>query len=212
MRQHLAGTCPRVPNVTWNVQDRRQRNDSLVGIDGSRGLFADLAAGNVPSLTLIAPNQCDDQHGRNASASGEDADKFCAFAPGLDLNGGFTVGDQQALNPGLIQQGDLTIQRIVEAIKASQVWEEGHNAIVIVWDENDYSDLLNSTNGVFPPQNQNDVVLTVELNKSELGVKSSTPYTSFSLLKSVEAGFGLPCLNRACDAGVAVISDPFASH
>lgn len=69
----------------------------------------------------------------------------------------------------------------------SQVWEEDHNAIVIVWDENDYSGLLNSTNGVFPP-NQNDVVLTVELNKGELDVKSSTPYTSFSLLKSLGRG------------------------
>jgi hypothetical protein len=53
------------------------------------------------------------------------------------------------------------------------------------------------------------VALTVELNCGDHGVKSGTPYTSFSLLKSIEAGLGLPCLNHACDANVAVMSDLF---
>jgi len=194
-----------------NLQDEMQRNNGgskhIAGFDGTRGLYADLASGNAPSFSFIVPNQCNDQHGRSPSGSGEDADAFCAFDPGLDANGGFTVGDQQALNPGLIQQGDVTIQRVVEAIKASKAWDEGHNAIVIVWDENDYSGLLNNTNGVFPLQNQNNVVLTVQLNRGVHGVKSSTPYTSFSLLRSIEAGFGLPCLNHACNA--KVMSDLF---
>jgi phosphatidylinositol-3-phosphatase len=66
---------------------------------------------------------------------------------------------------------------------------------------------------VFPPQSQNNVVLTVELNREgENGVKSNTFYTSFSLLKSIEAAFGLPCLNHACDPNVAVMSDLFGGH
>jgi hypothetical protein len=110
----------------------------------------------------------------------------------------------------LIQQGDVTIQRLVEAIKASRIWDEGHNAIVIVWDENDYSGLLNAPNGGFPLQNQNNVVLTVELNrKGAKGMTSATPYSSFSLLKSIEAAFELPCLNHACDSNVKVMSDLF---
>ena len=36
------------------------------------------------------------------------------------------------------------------------------------------------------------------------GVGSNTPYSHFSLLKTLEAGFGLPCLNHACDANVNV--------
>jgi hypothetical protein len=32
---------------------------------------------------------------------------------------------------------------------------------------------------------------------------------SFSLLKSSESGFKLPCLNHACDKNVAVMSDLF---
>jgi hypothetical protein len=189
-----------------SVQEGSLPNNSLnniVGFDGARGLYADLASGNVPSLAFIAPNQCNDQHGRG------NGDKFCTFDPGLPP-GDLTVGTQAGLNPGLILQGDVTLQRIVEAIRASSVWKTGSNAIVIVWDENDYSGLLN--NGVFPRQNQNNVVVTVELNGGVSGVQSNTFYTSFSLLKSLEAGFGLPCLNHACDASVHIMSDLFGGH
>ena len=44
------------------------------------------------------------------------------------------------------------------------------------------------------------------------GVLSKTLYTSYSLLKSVEAGFRLPCLNHACDKGVNVMSDLFGGE
>ena len=69
---------------------------------------------------------------------------------------------------------------------------------MIVWDENDYSGIGigSRTAWPFPPVNQNQVVLTVQTNGgSEEGVKSDRFYDSFSLLKSLEAGFGLPCLN-----------------
>jgi hypothetical protein len=191
-----------------NVQEGSDADNSLknvVGFDGPRGLFADLAKGDVPSLAFIAPNQCDDQHGRG------NADAFCAFDYGQN-DSGFTYGTQVGLNPGLIQQGDVTIERLVKAIHASPAWKEGHNAIVIVWDENDYSGSTTQTSGVFPPQNQNRVVLTVELNKgSENGGQSQKYYNSFSLLKSLEAAFGLPCLNHSCDSGVPVMSDLFGS-
>jgi len=195
-----------------NVQEGNSRDNSLrnvVGFDGARGLFADLASGDVPTFSFIVPNQCDDQHGRSPKATGEDADMFCAFDPGVDAANGNTIGTQVGLNPGLIQQGDVTIQRVVEAIKASRVWDECRSAIIIVWDENDYSGTANDTQGVFLPQNQNTVVLTVELSKGSHGVQSGNFYTSFSLLKSIEAGLGLPCLNHACDPGVNAMSDLF---
>jgi phosphatidylinositol-3-phosphatase len=191
-----------------NVQEGWQPDNSLnniVGFDGQRGLFADLATGNVPSLAFIAPNQCNDQHGRG------NGDAFCAFDPGV--TSGATVGTRTGLNPGLIQQGDVTIERLVESIKASPVWRDGRNAIVIVWDENDYSGISTAPNGLFPPQNQNKVVLTVETNgDNERGVQSRRYYNSFSLLKSLEAALGLPCLNHACDSHVAVMSDLFGGR
>jgi hypothetical protein len=191
-----------------SVQEGWQRNNSLnniVGFAGQHGLFADLASGNVPSLAFIAPSQCNDQHGRG------NGDAFCAFDPGV--TSGSTVGTQTGLNPGLIQQGDVTIQQLVESIKASPVWRDGRNAIVIVWDENDYSGVGTAPNGLFPPQNQNQVVLTVETSRdNERGVRSGKYYNSFSLLKSLEAGLGLPCLNHACDSNVAVMSDLFGGN
>ena len=37
-------------------------------------------------------------------------------------------------------------------------------------------------------------------------------YSSFSLLKSMEGAFRLPCLNHACDNNVSVMSDLFSSE
>lgn len=183
--------------------DERNSLANVVGFGGDRGLFADLATGDVPALAFIVPNQCDDQHGRG------NADAFCAFDYGQN-NSGYTYGTQVGLNPGLIQQGDTTIERIVNAIHGSRAWRDGHNAIVIVWDENDYSGSTTLLTGVYPSQNQNRVVLTIETNYGKHGgIQSSNYYTSFSLLKSLEAGFGLPCLNHACDSNVKVMSDLF---
>ena len=173
-----------------NVQENRQRGNNLsntVDFDGAYGLYADLASGKVPTFSFIAPNQCNDQHGRgNAGA-------FCAGDPNDD-------GTQAGLNPALIIRGDVAVQRLVTSITASPVWHQGNNAIVVLWDENDYSNAPNT----------NQVLLIVDTNYGVHGVQSSQRYTHFSLLKSLEAGFGLPCLNHACDANVPVMSDLFA--
>jgi hypothetical protein len=160
---------------------------NTAGFDGPTGLYADLAAGQAPSFSIIVPNQCNDQHGRG------NAGPLCDFDPS-------TAGTQAGLNPALIYQGDKTIETLVKAIHASPAWGYGHNAIVVWWDENDYS----------ATPNTNQVVLTVETNYGVSGVQSHTFYTHFSLLKSLEAGFGLPCLNHACDANVATMDDLFA--
>jgi hypothetical protein len=165
-----------------SIQDGNDRDNSLantVGFDGPRGLYSDLASGNVPAFSFIVPNQCDDQHGRSNS------DAFCAFDYGTN-NSGYTYGTQVGLNPGLIQQGDRTIERLVKAIHDSRVWQEGRSAIVIVWDENDYSGSTKLLTRLYPSQNQNRVVLTVQTNyQNHAGVQSGTYYTSFSVLKTL---------------------------
>ena len=155
---------------------------------GFEALYGDLASGNVPDLSFIAPNQCNDQHGRgNAGA-------FCNFDPS-------DVGTQAGLNPALIYQGDVTVQRLVNAIHNSPAWSRGHNAIVLLWDENDYS---------LSP-NTNQVLTVVDTNYTHSARQSSRFYTHFSLLKSIEAGLGLPCLNHACDRSTNFMSDLFGS-
>jgi hypothetical protein len=152
------------------------------------------------------PNQCDDQHGRG------NGDAFCQFDPGTEAFGGLTDGTQVGLNPGLSAQADVTMRRIVEGIRKSPAWERGNNAIVIVWDENDYSGFADAqpAHKPFPDANTNRVVLTVETNnRFSRHLESRTMYTSFSLLKSMEGAFRLPCLNHACDSNVNVMSDLF---
>ncbi len=160
---------------------------NTVGFDGANGLYADLASGQVPSFSIVVPNQCNDQHGRG------NAGPICDFDPS-------TTGTQAGLNPALIYQGDKTIETLVRAIHSSPAWGWGHNAIVVWWDENDYS----------ATPNTNRVLLTVDTNYGVSGVKSNVFYTHFSLLRTLEAAFGLPCLNHACDANVATMSDLFA--
>lgn len=168
--------------------DPNNTMDNVVGFDGARGLYADLGAGNVPSFSFIAPNQCNDQHGRGNS------DQSCNYDPSDN-------GTQAGLNPALILRGDVTLRKLVTAIKASPAWQTGNNAIAIVWDENDYA--------TAPETNQ--VILIVDSNKQDHGQTSATFYTHFSLLKSLEAGFGLPCLNHACDSNVNVMTDLFST-
>ena len=153
------------------------------------GLFEDLGSGRVPNFSFIAPNQCNDQHGRS------NAGPICAGDPSDN-------GTQVGLNPALIYQGDVTVKRLVTSIKASPAWKNGNNAIVIVWDENDYS--------LSPITNQ--VLLIVDTNYGRHGVSSPYFYDHYSLLKTIEAGFGLPCLNHACDKASRVMSDLFAAH
>jgi phosphatidylinositol-3-phosphatase len=173
-----------------SVQEGSNDRNSLkntAGFEGAGGLFDDLASGHVPEFSFIAPNQCNDQHGRG------NAGPACDFDPS-------TLGTQVGLNPALIYLGDIAIRTLVRAIHASRAWKDGRNAIVVMWDENDYS----------ATPNTNHVLVIVETNYGVRGVQSEQRYTHFSLLKTIEAGFGLPCLNHACDANVSVMSDLFA--
>lgn len=58
------------------------------------------------------------------------------------------------------------------------------------------------------PSNLNQLIVIVDRNYGT-AVISNIGYTHFSLLKSLEGAFLVPCLNRACDANMAVMSDMF---
>ena len=160
---------------------------NIAGFDGMRGLWSDLGSGKVPHFSFIVPNQCNDQHGRGNSTA------FCNFDPVSD-------GTQAGLNPALIILGDQVVEKIVTAIHGSKAWKEGHNAIVVIWDENDYA--------VQPIINK--VVAIVDTNYGAHNLQSGTFYTHFSLLRTIEGGLKLPCLNHACDA--TTMSDLFGDH
>ncbi len=159
-------------NIQRNADPMHGLNN-VVGFDGTNGLYADLRAGMVPAFAFIAPNQCHDMHGAGGGSS------LCTS------------------DSTVVQMGDAMVQTLVKAIKSAESWKRGKNAIIVVWDENDFS------------TSPNQVVMLVDTNYGVSGVQSNKPYSHFSLLKTMEAGFGLPCLNHACDNNVQVMSDLF---
>lgn len=159
-----------------DVQQGRDDGLSLsqvVDFDGPNGLWADLGSGEVPNFAFIAPNQCHDMHGAGGGSA------FCTQ------------------DPTTVQMGDAEVKKLVTGIKASKAWHEGRNAIIVMWDENDYAN------------QPNRVALFVETNYGVNGRASSVAYDHYSLTKTLEAGFGLPCLNHACDKTSKVMSDLF---
>lgn len=138
-------------------------------------LYVDLNSGRMPNYALIAPNQCHDQHGRGSSE----------------------MGTGCSVDANVIAQGDAALSVLIPAIKKSTAWKEGRNAIVVVWDENDYSSL------------PNQVVAIVDTNYAPAGKTSNVKYNHFSLLKTIEAGFGLDYINHAADENVKIMSDLF---
>jgi hypothetical protein len=173
-----------------STQEGTNAGNSLTNVaafDGAGGLYSDLGSGKVPNYSFIVPNQCNDQHGRGNGT------EFCQYDPNDN-------GTQAGLNPALMALGDQALQRIVTAIHASPAWGKGKNAIVTIWDEDDYS--------IAPTVNK--VAAIVDTNYGFKTLKSNVFYTHFSLLKTLEGGFQLPCLNHACDASTAAITDLFA--
>lgn len=161
-----------------NVQNNTAPGNGLNNVadfGGINGLYADLRTGEAPNFSFIAPNQCHDMHG---------------------LENGSPLCHSEST---LLQTGDATVKRLVGAIKASKSWQTGKNAIIVIWDENDFS------------ANPNQVVTIVDTNYGTGGVVSERPYSHFSLLKTLEAGFGLSCLNHACDSNVNLMSDLFGA-
>jgi hypothetical protein len=92
------------------------------------------------------------------------------------------------------------VRKLVNGIKDSPAWQRGHNAIVLVWDENDFSNAPNR------------VVMLVETNYAPNGRKNADFVDHFSLLRALEAAFDLPCLNHACDPTSVVMNQMFGGH
>jgi hypothetical protein len=158
-----------------NVEDGDNPKLSLKQSVDFHQLFADLQRGDVPNYSLIVPNQCHDQHGRGSSE----------------------VGTGCSVDANALQQGDAALSILIPAIKESKSWKQGNNAIVVVWDENDYSSLPNK------------VVAIIDTSYEPAGQTSNVKYNHFSLLKTIEAGFGLDYLNHAADDDVKLMTDLF---
>jgi phospholipase C len=145
-------------------------------------LFADLANNALPNYSLVVPDQCHDMHGTG------------------------TCGNTNQL----ISMGDTYVGNLVDAIRASAAWQSGRNAIVITWDEDDFSDQGQPGTGCCGADPGGGHVPTIVItNQSNQHVSDGTAYNHYSLLKTMEAAFGLPPLAHAGDADVPLMTPLF---
>jgi hypothetical protein len=160
--------------------------------------FANIQQGTNPQLSL---KRVVDFHQLFADLKSGHVPNYSYIVPNQchDQHGrGSTeVGTGCSVDQNAIAQGDAALSILIPAIKNSPAWKEGNNVIVTVWDENDYSSL------------PNNVVAIVDTNYSAGGKTSNVKYNHFSLLKTIEAGFGLQYINHAADPNVKLMTDLF---
>jgi phosphatidylinositol-3-phosphatase len=169
-----------------DVQSDPQRAERLVGFGR---LQADLAANRLPNFTLIVPNQCNDMHGQHG--------------PGVPA-------DCDWSNPeALIQRGDRIMGELVAQLEASSAWRSAENmAIVTTFDEGEGRE---GCCGITPNAPSNfgggHIPTLVLTNHGPRGRVDDTPYSHYSLLRTIEDVFGLPGhLGHAADTARGVRS------
>lgn len=177
-----------------DVQNSPNRNSLIVGFDQ---LDRDLASGAMPSFALIVPNQCDDMHGLDPKDYPADVG---AAIPHDCLH------DNAA---GLISRGDTMVGKLTDKIQASSVWTSSDNvAIVITFDEGS-SDTPMGCCGIDPKSAANfggGLIPTVVItNHGPRGVVDDTPYSHYSLLRTIEDAFGIhEYIGHAADTNAGV--------
>jgi len=208
--------------MNWKSYQESLPPSGADGVDNSDGLLSTLteAAPGVPNLYAVKHNPfvyfASVQSGSNRENSLKNVvgleelyeDLASGHVPNLafiapnqchDMHGRSSseVGPGCSVDANNIAQGDAALKALITGIKSSKMWKEGNNVIVSVWDENDYSSL------------PNQVVTIVDTSYAHTGISSNVSYNHFSLLKTMEAGFGLPYLNHAADKSVKAMSDLF---
>src|SRR5579884_912269 len=170
-----------------DIRDNPERMENIVPFSGFED---DLDSGNVPNFVFIAPDQCHDMHGVSTSNAQAIGIPNCTFpAYGLDHS--------------IIQLGDAFLQNTISEIMESRAWKTEKSAIVIPWDENDYSSYAgccHSPTGVGGAVlgGSNSPFIAITSRDVDHIVDSSTPYNHYSLLATIEKLWNLGCLDQAC--------------
>jgi phospholipase C len=152
-------------------------------------LATDLASDSAPAFSYIVPDQCHDMHG----------------IAGYNDNG---INCDFSAQASLISAGDTYVNDTVQLIMGSKVWQKGNNAIVITWDENDFSAIQGPPN---VPSAGGHVPTIVIANHGPRGVQYDVAADHYSLLLTIERAFGLDCLANSCptDGGVQPMTPLF---
>jgi phosphatidylinositol-3-phosphatase len=156
---------------------------ALANMVSDTQLASDLASGQLANYSLIVPDQCHDMHGTggcgNANAN--------------------------------ISAGDTYVGDTVNQVMSSPMWIDGNNAIVITWDEDDFSDqgLLGTGCCGANPGGGHVATIVIRNHGNLAHIEDNTAYNHYSLLRTMESAFGLPCLADACASVVPTMNPLF---
>lgn len=100
------------------------------------------------------------------------------------------------MHDGTIADGDTWLSQQIPALLSAEAWTQQHSLLMVTWDENDNA-----------PGNQ--VATLVIASQVPAGYRSGAPYNHYSLLRTVEAAWGLAPLTTN-DAQAVAMSDFFA--
>jgi phosphatidylinositol-3-phosphatase len=169
-------------NPFLNFADVQTNPTELQKIVPDTQLAGDLQNGTVPSLSYIVPDQCHDMHGTTGCTS----------------------------DAALFANADAYVSDTVGRIMQSSAWQQGNNAIVVTWDEDDFS----ATNlGCCDSNPGGGHVATIVINNhGPQAIQDGTAYNHYSLLQTIQIAFHLGCLQNTCDTANVQPLAPLFSH
>lgn len=156
---------------------------ALANMVSDARLATDLASSRLANFSLVVPDQCHDMHGTGS----------CSNASTL------------------VSTGDQYVGATVKKIMASRTWHQGNNAIVITWDENESAIHGQLGTGCCSANPGGGHIVTIVItNHPKPHVTDRTAYNQYSLLRTLEAAFGLPRLAHAADSTVPAMTKLFS--
>ena len=158
-----------------SVQTDPRRAERIVGFDQ---LDRDIKSDDLPAFALIVPNQCNEMHG---------------LGPGPGVPDDCVGANDHGL--ALIRRGDAHAGELVRKLQATKAWNgKGNVAIIITFDEGS-GHSVGGCCGITPgaPSNYGGghIPTVVITNHGPRGVKDETPYSHYSLLRTLEDAFGV---------------------
>jgi acid phosphatase len=98
------------------------------------------------------------------------------------------------MHDGTVADGDTWLRQVVPAILATGAWQD-RGVLIITWDEG------RTNEGCCGVANGGHVPTLVVAAAGKRGYRSAFPYTHYSVLRTIEAGWGLDRLGHAADTG-----------
>ena len=190
-------------DMTWSVLEQSMPTPGYLGVtypaSGSPTLYAQKhnpfvyfpdVAKNPTRLAKIVP-WTDKSLAQNVA----NPPNFTYLVPDQchDMHGTSTCADLDSL----LQAGDDTVKKTVLTVTNSPKFTQ-HSVLFVVWDEDDYSSNLGCCDSL--PHLGGGHTLALAITKDATPRRSAVPANHYSLLRTIEAGLGLPFLGHSADS------------